>query len=390
HSLDDPFRIALIDMQMPGMDGEALGRVIRADKRLTATRMVMLTSLGHQGDALRFYEIGFVAYAIKPIRHQELKAVISLALAEQPAEPVIPPDEKTEKIKATSLTKEAFKQFTDHKVRILIVEDNPINQQVALGVLKNLGLRADAVSDGAEAVHAIKTIHYDLLLMDMQMPIMDGLEATKEIRKYEASLQSKQTAHAGSSLLPPDSENTSVGGVPIIALTANALPGDRETCIKAGMNDYISKPVSAQALADVIECWLPGGKNTVSNASQTEFPAAELSSSSSPVFDYAGFLARLGDDEELARSLFASFLQDMPPQIASLRDYLKKMDYVGSARQAHTIKGAAANLGGESLRSAATLLEAAAKLEDLAASISCLVVVEAEFERLRQAMEKEL
>jgi PAS domain S-box-containing protein len=175
---NDPFCIAVIDMRMPGMDGETLGSVIRADKRLAGTRMMLLTSVGTRGDAKRFQKIGFSAYATKPIRHRELKAVLSLALAEQAGiEPKL--------ITTRHSAHENMNLFIDRKARILLAEDDITNRLVALGILKKLGLSADAVPNGAEALIAIQTKPYDLVLMDVNMPVMDGIEATKRIRNYE-------------------------------------------------------------------------------------------------------------------------------------------------------------------------------------------------------------
>jgi CheY-like chemotaxis protein len=167
-------------MQMPGMDGETLGGIIQADKRMNDIRMVMLTSLGKRGDARHLEEIGFAGYATKPIRHQELKAVLSLALTNRDgAEPKLRP------IATRHTARETLNLFAGCKSRILLAEDNITNQLVALGILKKLGLRADAVANGAEALNALETLPYDLVLMDVQMPVMDGIEATKIIRNYE-------------------------------------------------------------------------------------------------------------------------------------------------------------------------------------------------------------
>jgi CheY-like chemotaxis protein len=245
---NDPFCIAVIDMRMPGMDGETLGRIIHADKRLTDTRMMLLTSIGTRGDARRFRQIGFSAYATKPIQHRELKAVLSLALAGQ--------DEIEPKpIITRHSAREKMNLFIDRMARILLAEDDITNQLVALGILKKLGLRADAVCNGAEALIALQAKPYDLVLMDVNMPVMGGFEATKRIRNYEKMMMAKEENKMMNYL--PSFPSI----IPIIAMTANAMHGDRELCLEAGMNDYITKPVSPQALAEVLEKWLPKDEN---------------------------------------------------------------------------------------------------------------------------------
>ncbi|MEI6262438.1 MAG: response regulator [Deltaproteobacteria bacterium] len=252
---NDPFCIAVIDMRMPGMDGETLGRVIRADKRLTDTRMMLLTSIGTRGDAQRFRQIGFSAYATKPIQHRELKAVLSLALAGQ--------DEIEPKpIITRHSAREKMNLFIDRKARILLAEDDITNRLVALGILNKMGLHADAVFNGAEALIALQSKSYDLVLMDVNMPVMDGIEATKRIRNYEKMMMAKEENKMMNYL--PSSSSI----IPIIAMTAHAMQGDRELCLEAGMNDYITKPVSPQALAEVLEKWLPKKDNKSCGDSQ--------------------------------------------------------------------------------------------------------------------------
>jgi CheY-like chemotaxis protein len=252
---NDPFCIAVIDMRMPGMDGETLGRVIRADKRLTDTRMMLLTSIGTRGDAQRFRQIGFSAYATKPIQHRELKAVLSLALAGQ--------DEIEPKpIITRHSAREKMNLFIDRKARILLAEDDITNRLVALGILNKMGLHADAVFNGAEALIALQSKSYDLVLMDVNMPVMDGIEATKRIRNYEKMMMAKEE-NIMMNYLPSFSPI-----IPIIAMTAHAMQGDRELCLEAGMNDYITKPVSPQALAEVLEKWLPKKDNKSCGDSQ--------------------------------------------------------------------------------------------------------------------------
>jgi CheY-like chemotaxis protein len=218
-------------MLMPGMDGETLGRTIKADNRLANTQMVMLSSQGTRGDARHFEEIGFAAFATKPIRHQELKVILSLVLADLGNVPTSP------SIVTRHTARETMNLFPGNTARILLVEDNITNQQVALGILEKFGMRADAVANGAEALNALEILPYDLVLMDMQMPEMDGIEATGHIRNRQSAVQNHD--------------------IPIIAMTANAMQGDRELCLNAGMNDYVAKPVSPQLLAKALEKWLP-------------------------------------------------------------------------------------------------------------------------------------
>ena len=214
-----PFQIAVIDMQMPFMDGETLGRAMKADSRLASMKLVLLTSLGTRGDAKHFAEVGFDAYLTKPVRHLELKGVLSAVWGKE-----------GEKLPAmrTIATRHTVREtqglFADRKARILVAEDNFTNQQVALGILKKMGLRADAVGNGSEALKALETIPYDLVLMDVQMPEMDGMDATRRIRD------------PGSTVLDHH--------IPIVAMTAHAMTGDREKCLETGMDGYVAKPIS--------------------------------------------------------------------------------------------------------------------------------------------------
>ena len=212
------------------MDGESIGRMISSDRSLADTRMVMLTSLGARNFVRRFEGIGFAAHASKPIRREELIQALSDAVSGSP-EPGARP----------SVTRDAPPEtpspFAGRQGRVLLAEDNVTNQHVALGILNKFGLRADVVANGVEALQALQSNQYDLVLMDVLMPVMDGLEATRRIR-------SQESRGFGS-------------GIPIVAMTAQAMQGDRERCLDAGMNDYTSKPLSVRALAEVLARWLP-------------------------------------------------------------------------------------------------------------------------------------
>jgi CheY-like chemotaxis protein len=228
---NDPIRVAVIDMRLPGMDGWELGRAIRSDERLAETRMVLLTSLEGPGDLRQFEKIGFDAYLTKPERPAELKAVLSSILSAREEVSSAP----RTKAKRQSVS-EIRNLFADQGVRVLLAEDNITNQQVALGILEKLGLRVDAVADGREALDALRVIPYDVVLMDVQMPEMDGMEATRQIRNPQASILNRN--------------------IPVIAMTAHAMAGDREECLKAGMNGYVSKPIDPFALAAELERWI--------------------------------------------------------------------------------------------------------------------------------------
>ena len=372
---DDPFRIAVIDMQMPGMDGEAMGRAIKADHALADTRMVMLTSLGTRGDARRLKDIGFAAYATKPIRTEELKAVLARVLTST---------DGTGPIVTRHTVRESTPRLNGRRGRILLAEDNITNQQVALGILRRFGLSADAVANGAEAVAAISSIPYDLVLMDVMMPEMNGLEATRKIRNLELT----QEREPG---VPPPR-------IPIVAMTANAMVGDRERCLDAGMDDYVPKPVSPVLLAAVLERWLPEG-NDEGGAMKVEFgtrtdedailQAESESDSSLTIWDRPAMLARLMDDEELAGIIRESFLDDLPRQIEALRQALDADDMTVAVRQAHTIKGAAANVGGEQLRTEALTMEEGLRRGEAATARERLPHIEAAFARLQAAMTAE-
>jgi len=366
----DPFRIAIIDMQMPGMDGEELGRLIKEDASLADTRLVMLTSLGARDDARRFAEIGFAACLPKPARHHELHNVLVALLNPAPLErdqgdEALPPQRQPLVTRHSPL--EPRQQFAGSGARILVVEDNSTNQQVALGILARLGLHADAVANGAEAVRILETIPYDLVLMDVQMPVMDGYEAARQIRR-------------GGAILNPR--------IPIIAMTAHAMQGDRERCLAAGMNDYLAKPVSSPEVAVKLSRWLGAGAGGRSRRRQAGEYGAQAAGKP-VVFDLQTMLQRLLGDRALARTVIGGFLQDIPRQLQVLQEQLAEEDAAAAERQIHTIKGAAANVSGECMQAVAQEMEKAARAGDLALVRQRMSELEKQFERLRQAMEKE-
>ncbi len=264
----DPFRVVLTDMQMPEIDGETLGRTIKADPELRDTSLVMMTSYGKRGDAKRLEAIGFSAYLTKPVKQSQLYDCLATVLGA--GDPSV-------QVRETPLvTRHTISEDSRRRVRILLAEDNATNQQVALSILQKLGFHADIVADGREAVRALETGSYDIVLMDVQMPVMDGFEATRAIRSSEAKVPNRR--------------------IPIIAMTAHAMKGDRERCLEAGMDDYLSKPIAPRALAEALEKWMAPAPER-SPAVAAPDGAAEPVSAALPVFDRRALLARLMDDE---------------------------------------------------------------------------------------------
>jgi PAS domain S-box-containing protein len=358
---NDPFRMALIDMHMPGMNGEALGRLIHADNRLADIRLVLLPPLGIREDTRRWKEIGFTSYINKPIRCQELKTVLSQTVFDRNIAP--PPPAAGKRIPS-----EILNRFAGRNARILLTEDNTTNQMVALGILKKLNLHADLAENGMVALNALKTTSYDLILMDIQMPEMDGIEATHRIRKSKSAYSQ----------------------IPIIAMTAHAMQGDKDRFLAAGMNDYITKPISPQALTTALDKWLPGKNESDRKHTVDENQWPLLSYPPSQLFDRAGMMARLMDDQNLVRTVIESFLEDIPRQLETLKNYLQSGDAIGAEQQAHTIKGASAIVGGNRLREAALSMEKAAGTGDLIATGRLMTEIEVEFGHLRRLLTQEL
>jgi len=248
--------------------------------------------------------------------------------------------------------------------RILVAEDNSTNREVALAMLRKLGLRAEAVANGAEAIGTLGSIPFDLVLMDMRMPVMDGIEAARQIRNS----RSKVLNH----------------DIPIIALTANAMQSDRESCLAAGMNDFVPKPIMMSALREALSRWLGTGDEAIATADRQA--ASTTAEEATLLFDREGVLDRLEGDDELAQIVFAAFLEDIPSQIKALKDLMKSGDAPGAARQAHSIRGAAANVGGERLRAVASEMERAADTGDLHFIDAHMDELELQFRSLKDAM----
>ncbi len=346
-----PFELAIIDFMMPGMNGEELAQAIRNNPRLAKTHLLLMTSSAQRGDASRAREAGFNAYLTKPIKQSQIfDVLLDIFGKELSCETDNRKQPRTMGVKPVKISRET--------ARILLAEDNLTNRKVALSLLEKFGYQARAVENGKEALQLLESNSFDLILMDVQMPVMDGYEATQAIR---------QSSHAFSR-------------IPIIAMTANAMSGDREKCLAAGMNDYIAKPVAAKALQEIVDRWLSmetdANNNSITkdengetekivntgNTSATPEQAPEIFvDSESPILNYQVLVDRLMGDEELATTIIKEFIQDLPTQISMLEKELIKENIEDTGKQAHKIKGAADNIGAYALKQTAFSMEKAAK-----------------------------
>ena len=355
-ALGAPFPLMLLDAQMPEMDGFEVAKRIKNNSRYGDPRVVMLTSVGLRRDAARSREAGISAYLTKPIKASDLLKVVKnvLVLCERA------PD-------TSALAARRSQPENCRPLFILLAEDSRVNQALATGLLKKGGHTVVVAETGRAALEAVAKQAFDLVLMDVQMPEMDGLEATRAIREREKS--------SGKHL-------------PIIAMTANAMIGDKELCLQAGMDDYLSKPVASHALAAALARWQSQNRVELGIVNAEETSATVLCSSPSVVFDRAAMLERLMDDEELAAVVVEKFLEDIPCQIETLRRCLNGADIAGAERQAHLLKGAAANVGGEAFQALAFEMEKAGKTGDLGSIAGRMDDLDLQFRRLQEAMTK--
>ena len=359
-----PYSVVLLDMQMPEMDGGQLATLIRADKQLDTTHLILLAPQGRRGDAKKMQLLGFDDYLSKPINQSELYNAL-LQMTD------ITGVEGSERW----VSRYAPRKMEQFNARLLVVEDNITNQQVARGMLEKFGLQVDVVYNGEEAIRVLEESAYDLVFMDCQMPVIDGYEATKTIRNKKSKVINRN--------------------IPVIAMTANMMKGDRERCRKSGMDDFISKPVDLVKLQQVLKQWLPKSTEAVAEK-KTAIPESRESSGKKRKgdkrvempFDDSVLSQLLAGDESLMQSVFETFLEDTPEQIEQLNSAAVAGDAQAVAAQAHKIKGSSASVGGPLLKAFATEFERLAKAGELKTIIDRLPELEKCFMQLKQAMEK--
>jgi PAS domain S-box-containing protein len=304
HEAGKRFRLAIIDGHMPGMDGFELAERIRQDPRLVGAVIMMLTSTGQVGDAARCRQLGISAYLLKPIRKSELLSAILTTLGQKAAS-----------TPRTLATRHELRQ-AGRSLHVLLVEDNPVNQTVGVRTLERMGHITELANNGSEALSLLSRQEFDLVLMDVQMPVMGGLTATRQIRVTE-----KNTGRH----------------IPIIAMTARAMRGDREACLAAGMDAYIAKPINREELEKTIA----QKTNGLDQAGLDVTPdTAPISVPERPVaWDVNKVLERLGGDEKLLREVSEIFLEGTPKLMASLHQAVAAGDAHEIESTAHSLKG---------------------------------------------------
>lgn len=365
-SSDDFFDIALLDMQMPEMDGAELGKAIRADHRYDAMRLVMMTSMGDNSETAYFAEIGFSAYFPKPATTTDLFDALTVVAdggeALQNAHPLVTHDYLKTLVRDKPKPHLVDEPWPDG-CRILLVEDNQVNQQVAAGILKNLGLQVDIAANGFEALVSLQAASQDkpfsVVLMDCQMPEMDGYEATRAIRDGRAGESMRE--------------------IPIVAMTANAMRGDREKCLNAGMDDYLSKPVSPEQLLSKLQEWifsegsLAGSKQDQPSAGEVLVNTDEIAvDNDDPIWDKPSALQRMMNDEDLLMQLLEAFIEEVPVRTAALQTAAETGDDDALIHNAHAVKGVAGNLSAMRLHKLAAEMEREARTGNISQAVSLL------------------
>jgi hypothetical protein len=354
---ENQFDMVITDFQMPDMDGAMLGERIIAMPGLANTRLVMLTSLDRHGDTPRLAALGFAAYLTKPVRVRELIDAVARVMSGGPRQWQM---ETQPMITLNMLTQQqAVQRFAGH---VLLVEDNFVNQKVAVRFLERLGCTVEVASNGAEGVAACKERRFDIVLMDLQMPVMDGMTATRKIRDWETS-----------------------GHIPIIALTANAMTGDRELCEAAGMDGYLTKPIEVERLRNILAKFgleKPEAPAADAAAAAEPHQSTQSSGSAAPV-DLHAFQNLTDGDQAFAQELVAAFVLSGEQQLAEIAAALAQSQRAAVARAAHKLKGACANVHAHALKSLADRMEIDSAAADAHVLTQGNALLRREFERVK-------
>jgi len=358
---NSPYTIAILDMHMPNVDGMELCKKIQQVPQYAQTKLIMASSQAQRGDAAMMKKAGFQGYLTKPIQQSELFDILLMVSG-------------LKKSTSELITRHTAKELKKFKGHILVVEDNATNQLVIEGLLRSLGLTVDLAGNGQEAIAALQSMsNHDLVFMDCQMPIMDGYHATQTIRSEKTTLKN----HA----------------IPIIAMTANAMAGDKQKCLDVGMDDYLSKPIDSQKVIDILSKWLPSEKNADTPSEIVQDEAIEIKeelNNDLVDFDYQDMAKRLMDDVELMKSVAELFCEEIPTNIADIKISIEEGDAARATAIIHQIKGASANVGGIALSALALEMEIAGQDGDLDKLTRQLNQLEPKFNALKKALNEAL
>jgi PAS domain S-box-containing protein len=369
----EPFDIAIIDLAMPRMDGITIAQIIHGDQALHQTKLILLTAFDQRNLGMEAIEAGFSAYLTKPVKQSLLFDAIVEAVHDSASVQDDRPD--TGSLRNKALTTQLTQTGALRAGRlILVAEDNPANQRVVQLQLQKLGYIAQVVGNGKEAVEAIRLVmrtpgRYALVIMDCQMPEMDGFEATRMIRQIEL----------------PTGDHT-----PVIAMTANAMQGDQEACMAAGMDDYISKPVSMGRLAEVLNLWMPVPPE-MSAASTPNQNVIALGPATLDPITISGLRSLSGEDEpDFLKDLVDIYFKDAEELLATLRKAIATMDIKALEYAAHRLKGSSGNLGAMTLVGMLQKLEDTAEEGRLENGPQLLAKIETEYQRVELALRAEV
>jgi signal transduction histidine kinase/CheY-like chemotaxis protein len=355
-----PFDMVLLDMDMPYMDGLAVARLIHKDLSINRARLMLLTSVGIRGDVHLAREAGIRICLTKPVRQTDLyNGLVALM--------------KGESLEGDALITQCpfEKKVVTVKAKVLLAEDNLINQQVAKGLFGKMGCRVDLVVDGLGAVKAVAENSYDIIFMDCQMPVMDGYEATREIRQREEAQDHCQKRAV------------------IVALTANALMGDRERCLAAGMDDYISKPFGQKQIARIFKKWLPSGVQTAHIRAKDELERRGSGGIDIRVLDNIRGLQAEGE-EDLLTKIITLFLDDVPEKLERMGRAILEKDAAAIGDLCHTLKSSCANLGALAMSELLNKLEQVARQDSLSGASGLFMAVELEFEKIIEPLRAQM
>jgi len=367
----EPFPLALLDAMMPEMDGFDLAEQIKQHPELAGATIMMLSSAGQRGDAARCRELGIAAYLTKPIKQSDLLDAILTVLHTSSAETREP-----------SLRPQYALPESRRRLHILLAEDNAVNQRLAVRILEKRGHTVVVAGNGKEALAALEREAFDLILMDVQMPEMDGFEATKAIREKEALSYSKVSPQF-SVFSPPDcglrTPDSGLFHIPIVAMTAHAMKGDRQRCLEAGMDAYVSKPLQARQLLEVIE-------SLVSTPAGAEMSSLDEAGPLEAAFDQNVALARVEGDTELLQEIVALFSDEAPRLLSEIRESITHCDSKALERAAHSLKGSVGSFGAQGAFDAALRLEVMGCGGDFTHAAEACVALEKEVARLERAL----